>query len=120
MSYDISWRVKVDGVDLYVEVFDPECNITWNVGEIIRKSTGLEWKNEEDNGLVKDVMPKIVLGLHELMTNGDKYKHLEPDNGWGTVASVKRFFERLISKWNEFCEDYWTRKLTDHVHFWIV
>ena len=51
MSYDISFKVKVDGTDTYVPVGACNANITWNVGEIIRRSTGLEWKNEANNGL---------------------------------------------------------------------
>lgn len=50
MSYDISFKVKVEGLNRYVEVGDCDANITWNVMDIIRKSTGLEWRNEEPNG----------------------------------------------------------------------
>ena len=45
MSYDITFKVKVAGIDKYVPVGDCTANITWNVGKIIRLSTGLEWKN---------------------------------------------------------------------------
>ena len=59
MSYDISFMVKVEGVDRYVEVGDCGANITWNVREIITKSTGLKWNNCKNNGLCKDVIPYI-------------------------------------------------------------
>ena len=48
MSYDIKFKVKVEGVDAYVEVGDCTANITWNVREIITQSTGLKWNNEEN------------------------------------------------------------------------
>ena len=51
MSYDISFKVKVEGIDQYVNVGDCDANITWNVRKIITNSTGLEWKNEANNGL---------------------------------------------------------------------
>lgn len=50
MSYDVAFKVKVEGVNAYVEVGDCNANITWNVRDIIRTSTGLPWKNEENNG----------------------------------------------------------------------
>lgn len=52
MSYDISFKVKVEGLeDTYIRVGSCDANITWNVREMIVKSTGLEWKNEQNNGL---------------------------------------------------------------------
>lgn len=57
MSYDIDFRVKVEGVDAYVSVGECDANITWNVRKIIELSTGLPWLNEENNGFCKDVIP---------------------------------------------------------------
>ena len=74
MSYDISFKVKVDGVDRYVEIGECNANTTWNVREMIVKSTGLEWKNCENNGLCKDVIPCIEKGYNELTYNPEKYK----------------------------------------------
>lgn len=34
MSYDIAFRVKVEGIDYWLEPVDCEANITWNVREI--------------------------------------------------------------------------------------
>ncbi len=52
MSYDISFKVKVEGLeDIYVRVGECDANITWNVREMIVKSTGLEWRNCKNNGL---------------------------------------------------------------------
>lgn len=44
MSYDISFKVKVEGVDAYVPVGTCDANTTWNNRKIIVKSTGLKWK----------------------------------------------------------------------------
>lgn len=120
MSYDISFKVKVEGVeDRYVQVGDCEANITWNLREMIVKSTGLEWKNEEINGLCKDVIPHIIEGLKELMMYPGKYKQYEAENGWGTIEGCKRFFIQIIDDWNCFCEDSWTSDLADVTYFWI-
>ena len=59
---------------------------------MIMKSTGLEWKNEEINGLCKDIIPSIRNGLFELINNPQKYKKYEAENGWGTIKGCKSFF----------------------------
>ena len=119
MSYDISFRAKVEGIDEYVPVGDCDANITWNVRDIITKSTGLEWKNEENNGLVKDVIPYIRKGLHELEDNGSKYLKYESPNGWGTVDGTKRFFRKILEAWED-CRCWHSPDLTDVLTFWIT
>ena len=102
MSYDISFRVPVAGTDKFVETKGSDANITWNVSEIIRKSTGLPWINEDNNGLCVDVIPKIQAGLSELLVNGKEYFQYEPSNGWGSVSGVIRFFTQIIADWNDY------------------
>ena len=41
MNYDINFKVKVEGIDFWVEPYNCSANTTWNVREMIRKSTGL-------------------------------------------------------------------------------
>ena len=120
MSYDISFKVKVEGVDVWLPVGDCDANITWNVREIITQSTGLEWKNEADNGLCIDIIPKIHKGYDELLRHPERYKHLESPNGWGTVAGTKRFFKWILDAWQDWLNDDWYAQfLAPHVHFWI-
>lgn len=120
MSYDISFKVKVEGLeDTYVRVGECDANITWNVREMIVKSTGLEWKNEQNNGLCKDVIPYIANGYAELTKHPEKYKQYEAENGWGTVQGCKRFFRQILDDWDAFCNDTWTSKLADVTYFWI-
>ena len=119
MSYDISFRVKVEGTDKYVDVGDCDANITWNVRKIIELSTGLPWHNEANNGYCKDVMPAIERGLCELVTNPEKYKPYEASNGWGTVEGTKRFFERVLDCWHRYSE--WEdAEVVNATTFWIV
>lgn len=118
MSYDISFKVKVEGIDKWVEVGDCDANVTWNVRKIIELSTGLPWKNCENNGYCKYVIPHIEAGLLELKTFPEKYKPYEAKNGWGTVDGTKRFFEDILEKWKQFCE--WEdEELVNVTTFWI-
>lgn len=118
MSYDISFKVKVDGTDKYIEVGDCDANITWNVREIIELSTGLPWINEANNGYCKDVIPAIARGYAELLDNPEKYKPYESPNGWGTVQGTKSFFEYILHSWKCFCEDY-APDVVNAATFWI-
>lgn len=118
MSYDISFKVKVEGIDRYVCVGECSANITWNVRKIIELSTGLPWINEANNGYVKDIIPHILKGYGELINHPEKYKEYEAPNGWGTVEGTKRFFKQIIDDWDSFCR--WEDKeLTDIATFWI-
>lgn len=118
MSYDISFRVKVEGVDRWVDVGDCDANITWNVRKIIELSTGLPWENEANNGFCKDVIPCIEKGRLNLMRNPEKYRPYEAKNGWGTVEGTLHFFDRILQCWDWFVRDY--EDLADVVTFWIV
>ena len=115
MSYDISFKVKVEGADVYVPVGNCDANTTWNVREMIVKSTGLEWKNCQNNGLC--IIPKIKKGFDELTNHGSRYKKYEAPNGWGTVYGTIRFFERILEAWRllELCYP----ELVDIATFWI-
>lgn len=120
MSYDISFRVKVEGVDRYTPLPLYSCvtNITWNVRNIITESTGLEWKNCENNGLCSEIVPVIEGGLYELLRNGDKYKKYESPNGWGTVRGVINSFIDIINAYRELCTE--DKELASVATFWIT
>lgn len=117
MSYDISFKVRVENTDLWVEVGDCDANITWNLRQMIEKSTGLPWNNEADNGLCTDVIPAIYKGLHELESNPDKYKQYESPNGWGKLQDCIRFFVHITIAWETFSYDNFD--ISNYAHFWI-
>lgn len=95
MSYDIRLGVKVEGLDLIAVIDEPEYSSpTYNIGNLFRECTGWDFRQGEWYR-VSEVRPKIQRGIAELTDNPDKYKHLEPDNGWGTVDSALRTLESL-------------------------
>ena len=118
MSYDIQFCVKAEGVDDWVNTGYTTANITWNVRDIITKSTGLEWNNEANNGLCSEVMPKIKAGRDELIKNGMKYKKYEPKNGWGSVENTIDFFDELLKDW--CIMQYIRPNLAKVATFWIM
>lgn len=117
MSYDIRFKVKVENTDCFVPVGNCDANITWNVREIITKSTGLPWKNCANNGLCIDVIPMIEKGYVELLRYGYKYEKYEASNGWGSVQNTIDFFHDILVAWEDFLKYY--GELCDVVTFWI-
>lgn len=112
MSYDIYFKARNSNnfPTLNVHV----ANITWNLRDMIVASTGLEWKNEGNNGLVEDVIPHIRKGLAELIDHPEKYKQYEDPDGWGTIKQCKLFFCEIIMTW-----DYLNPEVKETATFWI-
>lgn len=119
MSYDIEFRVKAEGTNEWVDITPNNLiNITWNLRDMICASTGLEWKNEENNGLVKDVIPYIRKGYDELTTRPHEYLKYEAPNGWGTVNGCVGFFKDILKAWEDL-ESYHP-ELAKVATFWIL
>lgn len=117
MNYDINFKVKVEGIDFWVEPYNCSANTTWNVREMIRKSTGLPWNNCKNNGLCIDIIPHIEKGVEELELHPEKYEQYEADNGWGTVDGTLNFFIQILREWEYFKMFY--PELENIATFWI-
>ena len=118
MSYSINFKVKIEGTKQYFDIGYCDANTTYNVRDMIVKSTGLEWKNCENNGYCKDVIPYIRKGFDELANHPEKYRKYESPNGWGSVESTAVFFKDIIRAWNNLIE--WEdQEIVDVVTFWV-
>lgn len=117
MSYDISFRMKNNISGEWIYVAPEVANITWNLREMIMKSTGLTWRNEADNGNVVDFTNAIKHGLEELNKYPKKYTKYESPNGWGTIEGCRRFFSNIIDAYEETAKRY--PKSLKRVHVWI-
>lgn len=96
MSYDLRVAVKVEGCDRYADIASPEYdNPTYNLRQVFEAC--MDWDYEQ--GMYyncKEYLPKLEHGITELKFRGQEYKHLEPDNGWGSVSGT---LEALESWW---------------------
>lgn len=118
MSYDISFRVKVEDADVWLPVGECHSNITYNMRELIHHATGLQWLNCENNGLCTYIIPCIRRGLEKLRAHPERYKKYESPNGWGTVQEVISFFAEILEDWDNFVADY--PELANLATFWIT
>lgn len=86
--------------------------ITYNVGTILRKCTGLKWKLNTNNGLVKDIIGNIKNGYLELTRHPANYREFQPDLGTGTVEDAAKFLASIINLYNRFTN-------LDNVYFYV-
>lgn len=118
MSYDVSFKFKVEGVDWYEDTGLCDVNTTWNLRKMIVKSSGLAWENEANNGYVKDIIPNIEKGLKKLKDNPAKYAQYNAPNGWGTVDGLIRFYEDILQSW-EWVKEAMPPEAYNRLTFWI-
>ena len=99
MSYDIRFAVKVAGApnDCYAVIGYPEYdNPTYNLRDIFVKS--MEWDYHQSEWYkISDILPKVQHGITELTLHPEKYKPLEPSNGWGTINSAIKCLKSIIN-----------------------
>lgn len=105
ISYDVSIRLPIKGLDnmwLGVEWLG---NITWNVRELIKQSSGWDIKNGDNNGAVLPWLEMIEHGVDELTNHPEQYKQYESPNGWGTVEGTLRFYKDCREYAHEWIAD---------------
>ena len=99
MSYDIRFGVKVAGApdDCYAVIGEPEYESpTYNLRDIFVTSMGWDYKQGEWYK-VSDILPKVQQGITELTLHPERYKALEPDNGWGDIAGAVSCLQSIVS-----------------------
>jgi len=104
MSYDIRFGVKVAGApdDVYAVIGEPEyASPTYNNRDIFVACMGWDYHQGEWYHM-PEVLPLIERGIHELRFNAEKYKHLEPDNGWGGVDSALQCLKSIVEWFNSW------------------
>ena len=119
MSYDVSFVVHEKYTNSLIFIGD-SVNITWNVKELIKQSSGWNIKNEATNGLAKDLIPKLQVGLYKLEHYEGDYKKYESPNGWGTIEGVKRFYKKIIEEWEWLTSECGTyEKVKDYIKIYV-
>lgn len=80
MSYDVSFKAKLEGADQWVYVGDDWINHTSNTAAMIKE----------------------VCGSYPSEWNGKRYRQFEPGNCWGTVESTAEFLRQIADNCDKF------------------
>jgi len=94
MSLDVNLMV-VQPTSVY------SANITHNLGKMaseVKLSNGMTlydilWRPDEQKGLkcAKDISELLDEGWNILLSDPEKFKKFEPDNGWGSYEGLEKF-----------------------------
>ena len=101
MSYDVSFKAKLEGTDQWARVGDDWINHTCNTSMMIKEVCGAtpsEWNGQKCGHLY----PIIMGGAAILKAKPEDYRKFEPDNKWGTVETTIKFLEKIA----ENCKKY--------------
>ena len=114
MSYDIRFGVKVEGAEnVYAVIGRPEYDSpTYNVRDIFVHC--MNWDYEQSHWYpVKEVLPKIERGIHELTYNEEAYTQYNPPNGWGSTKTALTCLHSLYDWF--YPEDIWLREWDEDI-----
>lgn len=101
MSYDVSFKAKLEGADQWVYVGDGWINHTSNTAAMIKEVCG-SYPSQWNGKRCADMYPVLMQGISLLNINPQRYKQFEDPGGWGTVPQVIEF----LSKVADNCDRY--------------
>ena len=87
MSWDIG--IELNGVKFE----NADWNYTHNCNDMMRDA-GYDWIYGLHGQLLSDTLPKFQAMLENLESNPEKYRAMNPENGWGD-------YDRLCALWRE-------------------
>lgn len=106
MSYDISFKAKLEGADQWVYVGPEWINHTSNTAAMIKEVCG-SYPSAWNGMRCSELLPVLTAGCKELRAYSQKYRQFEPENGWGTVETTLEFLDAI----RKACEEYPTAVL---------
>lgn len=101
MSYDVSFKAKLEGADQWVYVGDEWINFTSNTASMIKAVCG-SYPSQWNGKRCSEMYPVLMQGASLLTINPKKYKPLEASNGWGTVDQTRDFLEKVADNCDRF------------------
>lgn len=98
-----NWEPQLVEAEPSAEVFS--YNITHNLGKMAGEAGIYQhlWRPEElAITKAKQLIDPLTAGLERLRSDPDRFKKLNPDNGWGTYDGLLRFVDHYLDACREF------------------
>lgn len=92
MSWDIDLVINTGIKDKMVENVG---NYTWNVSPMYTEALGYTL-SELDGEKAKSVVGELQQGYMRMLDNPQKYKKMNPPNGWGDYEGALKYLRDLI------------------------
>lgn len=97
MGWDIV--IEVNGIRFE----DASWNYTHNCNPMMREA-GYDWIYHLHGELVADTLPKFQAMVENLEANPEKYRAMNPKNGWGNYDSLVSLWHRILPRAQEIAE----------------
>lgn len=107
MSYDVSFKAKLEGTDQWVFVGPQWINHTNNTAAMIKEVCG-SYPSNWDNMKCSELLPVLQNGVKLLRSHSQEYRKFEAKSGFGTVETTLEFLDSI----RKACEDYPTAVLS--------
>lgn len=101
MSYDVSFKAKLEGTDQWVYVGDECLNVTSNVSAMIKEVCG-SYPSDWNGRLCSKMGPILLHGSSLLSSYPNRYRCFEALNGWGTVEGTRDFLRKVDDNCGQF------------------
>ena len=101
MSYDVSFKAKLEGAERWVYVGPEWINHTSNTSAKIKEVCG-SYPSEWDGKKCSEMLPVITQGCDRLRSHSQEYRQFEASNGWGTVETTLKFLNDIRLACEEF------------------
>lgn len=101
MSYDVSFKAKLEGADQWVYVGPEWINHTSNTAAMIKEVCG-SYPSDWNGKNCSDMITVLENGTKLLRSHSQEYRRYEPSKGWGTVETTIEFLERILT----YCKEY--------------
>lgn len=101
MSYDVSFKAKLEGAEQWVYVGPEWINHTSNTSAMIKEVCG-SYPSEWDGYTCSELLPILKTGCILLNAHGWQYRQFEDVKGWGTVESTRKFLNDI----RRVCEEH--------------
>lgn len=97
MSWDIG--IEVNGVHFE----NADWNYTHNCNEMMRQA-GYDWVYHLSGQRVCETLPRFQAMLDELESHPQKYRAMNPENGWGSYDSLCKKWREILPRAKEIVE----------------
>lgn len=94
MSYDVWFEAELGGPSP-VRVFD-SLNYTSNVSEMWRDAMPPEGLKGFDGKTAAECRQVLVSGIAKMLDSPDRYRAMEPENGWGSFDGQLKFLIGIL------------------------
>lgn len=96
MSYDVYLVADLGGPEM-IALHSLEANMTWNLRPMFAAVNDGNGPQEWDGKSARDIAAILTLTLAAFDAEPDRFRAMNPPNGWGTFEGAREFAQEVLS-----------------------